>query len=398
MLSRSTGEHMIAENLPAAILRSQGYALFEYVNDDLFQPLGQPPSWWLEVSDENKSPERPVRLAERFPFIENFLVEAQEFWLLKAEGWVRSGIWMEGGRDRRQMPLECSALWLHERRLFLIQAVPLDIYEQQYRLFQTARQAQLSHSVELSHAHEQIDTELAGRKRAQEELQRSLEQLRALAGRLQRAREEERTRVAREIHDQLGQALTAIKMDLISLVQETPAGQKQRLKRTSSMLNLIDETIQSVRRISTELRPGILDDLGLVATVEWAGEEFETRTGTVCRLDLPEDDVAIDPETATALFRIFQETLTNVARHADASEVEVRLVQEDGDLTLEVHDNGKGITEGKLSDRESLGILGMRERALLLGGELAITGAPGKGTTVKVRIPATHRNLAGSRE
>ncbi len=232
-------------------------------------------------------------------------------------------------------------------------------------------------------------------KRAQEERQRSFEQLRALAARLQGAREEERTRVAREIHDQLGQALTAIRMDLISLVHEVPADQKQQLKGTSSMLNLVDETIQSVRRIATELRPGILDDLGLVAAVEWAGEEFEARTGTTCRLDLPEDDVAIDPETATALFRIFQETLTNVARHAEASEVDVLLEREDGDLTLEVHDNGKGITEDKLSDRESLGILGMRERALLLGGELAIIGAPEKGTTVTVRIPATHRTSRG---
>jgi PAS domain S-box-containing protein len=229
--------------------------------------------------------------------------------------------------------------------------------------------------------------DITERKRAQEERQRSIEQLRALAARLQSVREEERKRVAREIHDQLGQALTAIKIDLSTLVRDLPEELKHQSKRTSSILKLLDEAIQSVRRISTELRPGILDDLGLVAAVEWAGEEFEARTGTKCRLDLSEDGVSIDPERATAVFRIFQETLTNVARHADATEIEVRLAKDDRDLTLEVHDNGKGIPEDRLSNGESLGLLGMRERALLLGGDLSISGTPGKGTTVRVRIP-----------
>jgi len=171
------------------------------------------------------------------------------------------------------------------------------------------------------------------------------------------------------------------------------------LKKTSSILQLVDEMIQTVRRISTELRPGILDDLGLVAAVEWAGEEFEARTGTKCRFALPTDDFAVDPERATAVFRIFQETLTNVARHADASEIRVRLAMEGKDLTLEVHDNGRGISEERLSNRRSLGILGMRERAMLLGGELTITGAPGKGTTVRVRVPeAGRQRLAGERD
>jgi PAS domain S-box-containing protein len=225
------------------------------------------------------------------------------------------------------------------------------------------------------------------RKRAEEERQRSLEQLRALAAHLESVREEERKRAAREIHDQLGQALTAIKLDLSSLARKSPADPEEHAKRTSSILNLVDETIRSVRRISTELRPGMLDDLGLAATVEWAAEEFATRTGMKCRLDLPQEHIAIDPQTATAVFRILQETLTNVARHAKASEVMVRLAKEDSNLTLEVHDNGTGIAADKLSSASSLGILGMRERALLLGGDLIITGAPGRGTTMRVRIP-----------
>ena len=229
--------------------------------------------------------------------------------------------------------------------------------------------------------------DVSERKRAREELLRSFEQLRALAARLQSIREEERKRVAREIHDQLGQALTAIKMDVSALVRQWPGDQTQQPERASSILTLVDETIQSVRRISTELRPGMLDDLGLVATVEWAGEEFEARTGTTCRLDLPHDDLAVDQERATAIFRILHETLTNVARHADASRVDVRLAKEGSDLTLEVHDNGKEMPKDTLSTSESLGILGMRERAMLIGGDLTITGTPGRGTTVKVRIP-----------
>jgi PAS domain S-box-containing protein len=238
-----------------------------------------------------------------------------------------------------------------------------------------------------------IAEDVSERKRAQEELQHSFEQLRALTARLQGIREEERKSVAREIHDELGQALTAIKIDLASLMRELPADQERQRRRTDSILELVDQTIQSVRRISTELRPGILDDLGLVAALEWAAEEFEARTGTRCRLDLPGDDIEIDQERATAMFRIFQETLTNVARHAKASEVGVRLAKDNGDLTLEVHDNGKGIDEEELSAGGSLGILGMRERATLLGGELGILGAPQNGTTVRVRIPITHLRM-----
>jgi signal transduction histidine kinase len=226
--------------------------------------------------------------------------------------------------------------------------------------------------------------DITERKQAQEELQRSISQLRALAGRLQMVREEERKRLARELHDQLGQALTAIKIDLNSLIHE----QKQQ---SESLFGLIDQTIESVRRISTELRPGILDDIGLVAAVEWAAEEFQARTGTKCEVSLPGMDIALDPEPATALFRILQETLTNVARHTNATRVDVRLAQEDENLMLEIHDNGQGIGEEQLSAGQSLGLLGMRERALLLGGELTISGDPTKGTTVKVRIPQPNR-------
>ena len=232
-----------------------------------------------------------------------------------------------------------------------------------------------------------ITRDMTEQKRAQDDLQHSNERLRALGARLFAIREEERTRVAREIHDQLGQALTAIKFDLKSLLLEVPPAKKQPEKRASSILKLIDDSIDTVRRIATDLRPGVLDEFGLVAALEWAGEDFESRTGTKCRMDLSQGNFAVETERATALFRIFQETLTNVARHADASEVAVRIARKDGHLILEVHDNGKGISARKLLDGESLGILGMRERATLVGGEFAISSQPGKGTRVTVRIP-----------
>jgi PAS domain S-box-containing protein len=235
-----------------------------------------------------------------------------------------------------------------------------------------------------------ITREITELKRAEEDRQRSLEQLRALAARLQHVREEERKHVAREIHDQLGQALTAIKLDLKSLALELPAKQEQPINRTSSILTLIEDTIHIVQRISTELRPEMLDDLGLVTTLEWAAEEFAKRTGVKCCLDLPDESTLVDPDAATAIFRIFQETLTNVARYAGANEVTARLIKDDQELTLEVHDDGHGIADEKIDSAESLGILGMRERALLLGGQFTISGAPGRGTTVRVRIPRVH--------
>jgi PAS domain S-box-containing protein len=231
-----------------------------------------------------------------------------------------------------------------------------------------------------------IYRDITASKRAESELQHSLEQLRALAARLHSAREEERTRVAREIHDELGQALTAIKIDFSSLLRDLPADRGAAAPRSQSILRLLDQTIQSVRRIGTELRPGILDDMGLVAALEWAGEDFQKRTGTKCEISLPDVDIPLDPERATALFRIFQETLTNVARHAEATQVRARLAKENGNLVLEVRDNGKGASEEDLA-RSSLGILGMRERVLLLGGTFTISSTLGIGTTVRVLIP-----------
>jgi PAS domain S-box-containing protein len=230
-------------------------------------------------------------------------------------------------------------------------------------------------------------TDITQSKEARAELENSHERLRALAAHLQAAREEERTRVAREIHDELGQSMTGLKMDLSWLRKKLPKDQDALREKTDSMLGLMDQTIQSVRRISTDLRPGVLDDLGLAAAIEWQIHEFQKRTGIKCQLAARLEDIHLDRPRSTALFRIFQETLTNITRHAHASRVRIKLAQTNGNVTLEVQDNGNGIPKTKLADTRSLGILGMRERALLLGGEVIINGARGKGTTVTARMP-----------
>jgi signal transduction histidine kinase len=216
--------------------------------------------------------------------------------------------------------------------------------------------------------------------------------MRALAGRLQAVREEERTSIAREIHDELGGALTGLKIDFSLLTRaalkiESGTVRAPLLAGMDSMIQFIDATIHTVRRIAMELRPGVLDDLGLVAALEWQLKDFEKRTGIRCEFFPPAEDISLDADLSTALFRIFQEALTNVARHSGATEVRVRLCMEADYSTLEVEDNGKGIEKEKALSSKSLGLLGMRERAQMFGGGITVTGTPGRGTKVTVEIP-----------
>jgi PAS domain S-box-containing protein len=236
-----------------------------------------------------------------------------------------------------------------------------------------------------------IVTDITERKEAEETLRESREQLRNLASHLQSIREEERTVIAREIHDELGQALTAIKMDLSWLNKRIPKEQGSMLKKTESMSGLIDSTIQTVQRISAELRPGLLDDIGLLAAIEWQAEEFKKRTGIACELSVASQDITLDSERSTAIFRIFQETLTNIARHANATKVRVSLIEKNTQLELKIIDNGKGISEEKISNPKSLGLVGIQERVHFLGGAIRIKGTQGKGTTIRVSIPLPKR-------
>lgn len=224
-------------------------------------------------------------------------------------------------------------------------------------------------------------------KRAQRQLQESHEKLRALSTYLQYVREEERTRIAREVHDELGQALTGLKFRLSAIPGSLPGESDSLQDKLHDLCNDIDSIIHTVRRIATELRPGILDDLGLVAAIEWQANEFQDQSGVACNVETPDEEVRLEDEARTALFRIYQETLTNVMRHAEATEVDVQLKQEDGVIRLLIADNGRGITPEELASARSLGLLGMRERASLLSGDFQIGSREEGGTLVSVSIP-----------
>ena len=211
------------------------------------------------------------------------------------------------------------------------------------------------------------------------------EQYQALAERVQRAREEERTRVARNLHDQIGQILTAIKLDLTWMNRHLANGGDQLQERLKETISLVSDGMRSVRHICKELRPGVLDDLGLAAAIEWQANEFASRTGIDCFVSVPSADIALEPAQATEFFRIFQECLTNVTRHAEAKSVHVTLAEDQGELVLAVADDGKGFDQ---SDDNSLGFLGMKERAQMAGGSVSIASSPGNGTTVTLRVPA----------
>ena len=235
------------------------------------------------------------------------------------------------------------------------------------------------------------------RRQSQQDLRDTLEQLRSLSARLQTAREEERKQVARDLHDQIGQILTVVKMDVDWVAKHMPQDQTQVRARLESTLNLVRDATQSLRKICTELRPGVLDDLGLGAAIEWQANEFASRTGIQCEVSIPAEDLALEADRSTAIFRIFQEALTNVARHAEAKVVRVFLAHRNGKVLLVVQDDGKGILESDLAvSKGSLGLLGMKERAQACGGKLQIWGEPGKGTTVAVEIPLGEQQESNS--
>lgn len=255
------------------------------------------------------------------------------------------------------------------------------------RLYEAERQARAEAqqlNAELEH---RVVLRTAQLQAANSKLERSQEHLRRLSSHLQTAREAEQMRIAREIHDELGQQLTALKMDAAWLRRHLAGDRQKLLDKVTSMSDLIDTTVHKVRKITQELRPGILDDLGLLPALEWQLQDFQKHTGLGGTFVTDLAEISLDTQAATAVFRIFQETLTNVARHAQARRVDVRLAVADGHLVLEVRDDGQGISEQELTKPKSFGLLGMRERVHLLGGSISIVGQAGQGTTVTARIP-----------
>ena len=238
----------------------------------------------------------------------------------------------------------------------------------------------------------QLQTETTERKQAEGRVQHSHEQLRALSSRLETLREEERTHIAREIHDHLGQLLTALKMDIRLLERKIAGVSEVELRevlagKITSAQQLTDETIIAVQKIAFELRPGVLDRLGLVAAIEVEAQIFQTRTGLPCEVSVPKAPIVLTQKQATAMFRIFQELLTNITRPAKAARVAVLLAVDGNHLVLEVRDDGVGFQQSDLEKDTSLGILGMQERVAILGGSIAFGGPAGHGTTVTVKLP-----------
>ncbi len=231
--------------------------------------------------------------------------------------------------------------------------------------------------------------DISGRKQAEEKLKQSYEDIRRLASHLEKVREEERINIAREIHDELGQQLTVLKMDISWLNKKLTVNDPGIRQKIQELLKVIDHTVNTVRRISTELRPSILDDLGLVAALEWQSQEFKNHSGIKTKFVSKVDEVKIPGGVATTLFRIFQESLTNVARHAGATSVEAVLSMEKEKIKMTITDDGKGFYTERIENKKTLGILGMRERATLMGGEYKIISTPGKGTQIQVTVPVS---------
>jgi signal transduction histidine kinase len=235
-------------------------------------------------------------------------------------------------------------------------------------------------------------TDVTARKLAEEKLEGSHRQLRALAARLESLREEERHRIAREIHDDLGQMLTGLKMDLRWAEKRLALESSQTLNPVLDKIvgagELVDATIGSVQRIARDLRPDVLDTLGLAAALKHEATRWQNRTGIACELSAPEPSPSPPPNVATTVFRIFQEALTNVARHAEATEVQIDLREEDGQIVLRVSDNGKGIRPADVEDTKSLGLLGMKERAEVQGGQVTFQNQAPRGTIVTLCLPS----------
>jgi signal transduction histidine kinase len=224
------------------------------------------------------------------------------------------------------------------------------------------------------------------RKQAEDTLKESQRELRELSARVLEAREEEKAHIARELHDELGQLLTALKMDLGWVRERLPAD-SELAPRVAEMGTLLDRTVAATRRISADLRPLMLDDLGLADAAAWLVDDFAKRSGVACRIDLPEEIPEVSKAVATAVYRAVQESLTNIARHAGASSAWVVLAVEDGALYVEVEDDGRGIAPEDLAKARSLGLKGMRERIAFLGGTLEVARAPRGGTRLRLRVP-----------
>jgi signal transduction histidine kinase len=245
----------------------------------------------------------------------------------------------------------------------------------------------MERTAELEKSNEQLRNEITQRKNAERILLDSQKHLRQLTHRMDVITEEERTRIAREIHDELGHLLTALKYDMDVLINQSDLTLESVEGELGIMIGMIDSLIDSVRQIATDLRPGILDHLGLFPSIEWQISQFRMRTKICCSFTLSEMEVTFDKNETTIIYRILQEILTNITRHSQANHVKVVLTKKEKDFILQVTDNGVGFDSSGSGKTSSLGLMGMQERALSIGGELQIESAPGKGTRITFSLP-----------
>lgn len=339
----------VFEQAPVGICEIDGAAHFKRVNRKFSEMLGY-------THDEL------VRLG-----IAHVTHAEQRELCLRLVGEIAAGVRQTYDLEKRFLPRDGGTLWAH---LTLTALQPSDDQPRSVMA---------------------LVEDITARKRAQAALERSEEQLRALTARLERLREEDRTRIAREIHDELGQTLTGLTIDLRWLeghVEEWPAPQRAAaLDRIVEARRVVAETMKTVQSIAADLRPGVLDKLGLAAALEYEARRFTERTGMPCLVDQSESLPALSPEVTTALFRVFQECLTNIVRHAAATQVWVHLYAGEGEITLKVEDNGRGLNEAEIERSTSLGLLGIRERVTMLGGSVSFVSREGGGTVVSVRVP-----------
>jgi signal transduction histidine kinase len=325
------------------------------------------------------------------------------------KGAVKSGScrfeWVVRTSDEKEIPVEVSITTIALEGKTLLFAVLRDItqWKEAQHVLQGAK-TELEKRVrertsDLAALNKRLLREIEGRKATEQEVRKSREELRSLSEHLQQIREKDRADVAREVHDQLGQALSAVVIDLACLREQLPSCEDGRLKeQVQEIERRIGGTMQSVREICRKLRPPILDDLGLVTAIAWHLRAFQEKTGIRCTATLDENLPDHRTELGLVLFRIYQESITNVLRHAGATNVDVTLQHRKGNLVLKVKDNGKGISAEQVASPLSLGVLGIRERVRFWGGESLFTGSPDKGTLVQVSIPLhpTKAALKGS--
>lgn len=305
--------------------------------------------------------------------------------------WGQAPEYLMGSTIRLGMPENLIKLWIKKLKKSGIIKKPVH-FEYEYETKNKTRiySATVNFIHKISESKERyslVIEDITERKESEKEILKSHIQMRLLAANIQNAREEERTGIAREIHDELGQVLTAVKLDLSWLKSKMPEHPSTVDEKIISSLQLVDDSIQTVKRITAELRPGILDDLGLAAAIEWQCEEFQKRSEIKIDLQIIPDNIYLNPKLSTAIFRISQEALTNIARHSKATKVCVRLVKEDDRLELMIKDNGIGITREQQDDSKSFGLLGIKERADYFGGNTCIKGIKSRGTTIIVQFP-----------